>query len=293
MAVGDSVKKGQALATASSPDLLEQLANAQRAVSSAQIQLDVAQTNLDNATTTAATQQATIGLYTAQTNLAGAMTTEANLVAMRGWSTLTAPVDGVVTAVSLVAGETAPSSDAIVMQSAALEVTGNVVEGDVPSVKTGQSASVTISALGVDVPGTVTAIAPSGASSSGGSAVVTFAVTVTLKSPPAAVRAGMSAQVSITVAQSANALAIPTAALGGTTGSYEVRVLDAEGQVTTVPVSVGLVTASLAEITSGLNEGETVITGTTTQRTTTGTGGFGGGGFGGGGQRIVVPGGNP
>jgi hypothetical protein len=64
--------------------------------------------------------------------------------------------------------------------------------------------------------------------------------------------------------------------------------------MTAVAVHVGLVTTSLAEITSGLSAGDRVETGTSTARsgttTTTTTGGFGGG-FGGGGGRgtVIIP----
>jgi RND family efflux transporter MFP subunit len=284
-AVGDRVTKGQLLARASTDDLEAQIQAAQRAVSSATLQLALSQTAVDDAATTAQRRQAEIGRYGAQSQLAQAQQTLADLEAMRAWSTIAAPVDGTVTSVAIQAGASAPSGAAIVVQAATLEVVGNVVESDVPSLAVGQAAAVTIDALGLAVSGTVSAIAPNAASSgtagSGGSGVVTFAVTVTLGSPPQGARAGMSAHVSITVARAANVLAIPTAALGGTAGSYRVGVLGANGQVENRSVAVGLITSSLAEITSGLSEGETVVTGTSAQRNGTGGAVFGapGGGF--------------
>jgi multidrug efflux pump subunit AcrA (membrane-fusion protein) len=105
-------------------------------------------------------------------------------------------------------------------------------------------------------------------------------------------RSGMSADVSITVAQATNVLVVPTAAISGSNGTYVARVLAADNSVTATPVQVGLVTTSGTEVTSGLSEGQTVVTGTVSQTTTGGTttnnnrglgGGLGGGGFGGGG----------
>jgi hypothetical protein len=61
-------------------------------------------------------------------------------------------------------------------------------------------------------------------------------------------------------------------------------VLDGSGQPAAVAVEVGLITSSLAEVTSGLTEGTAVVTGTasdrnsTTTTTTTGIPGLGGGG---------------
>lgn len=281
VAVGDRVTKGQVLATATSPDLDNQILNADRTLLSTKLQLAIAQTDVANATTTAQVRQSRISLYQAQTQVATSETQLADLQATRSRSTLTTPVAGLVTSVAIVPGETVPSGAAIVIQSASLAVVANVVESDLNSVALAQPATVTISAVGVDVQGTVSAIAPS-AASSGGSSVVTFAITVALTTPPDTVHAGMSAQVSIQVATAANVLAVPVAALGGTAGAYEVRVLDTGGQVQSLPVSVGLITSSLAEIKSGLTAGQTVITGTSTQRTTgtSGTGGgLGGGGF--------------
>ena len=283
VAVGDRVTKDQALATAISPDLDNQINNADRTVLSTQLQLAIAQSAVAAGGTTAQVRQAYIGLYQAQTQVAGAETQLATLKATRAQSTLTAPVAGLVTSVAIAAGATVPIGAAIVIQSASLAVVANVLESDLNSVVLAQPATITVAAVGVDVQGTVSAIAPSATSSGGGSSVVTYAVTVALASPPDTVHAGMSAQVSIQVATAANVLAVPVAALGGTAGAYNVRVLDAAGQVQSLSVSVGLITSALAEIKSGLTAGQTVITGTSTARTTTTTGA--GGGFGGGGLR--------
>ena len=92
----------------------------------------------------------------------------------------------------------------------------------------------------------------------------------------------MSADITITAASANGVLAIPSRALTGNPGSYTVRVVAADGSVSTRSVQVGLVTSSLAEIKSGLQAGELVVTGTSSSQNTV-TNGFGGGGFGGGG----------
>jgi macrolide-specific efflux system membrane fusion protein len=102
----------------------------------------------------------------------------------------------------------------------------------------------------------------------------------------------MSADVSVTTAQALSVLAVPAAALTGSSGAYAVRVIDAAGQVQARSVTVGLVTSAQVEVKSGLTEGETVVTGlASTRTTTTNAGGFGGfGGGTGGGTRIITPG---
>ena len=144
-----------------------------------------------------------------------------------------------------------------------------------------------MTALGQALTGTLSSITPVAASSSS-SSVVTYPVTITLDSSPADLHAGMSANVAVTTASAPGVVAVPSIALQGRSGNYSVRVLDSDGQVTSVPVTVGLTTSSLAEIQSGLTAGQNVIVGSATARTgtTTGTaaglGGFGAGGFGGG-----------
>jgi RND family efflux transporter MFP subunit len=206
-------------------------------------------------------------------------------------SKLVAPVAGTITAVSVRPGTSAPSGYAIELTSDDLQVTANFTESDLPSLAIGQPSSVSVAAVGATIDGKVTAIAPRAASTTSGS-VVTFPVTISLTSAPTTVRIGMSVQATIVTAEADNVLAVPTAALRGTSGNYSVQVLDASGTPQSVGVTVGLVSNGLAEIQSGLTEGERVVTGTVSARqgttTTTGGGGLGGGiaipgGFGGGG----------
>ena len=83
-------------------------------------------------------------------------------------------------------------------------------------------------------------------------------MTVAITDPAGTVRPGMSADVSVTTAQALAVLAVPSAALSGNATAYSVRVIDAAGQVQTRQVTIGLVTSTLAEVKSGLSEGETV-----------------------------------
>ncbi len=199
------------------------------------------------------------------------------------------PVDGTVVAVNIVVGALAPSGYAIEVQDATLQATASFTETDIDSIQVGQAAVVTMTALKTNADATVSSIAVQPTSTSTGG-VVTYGVTVALTNPPASVRVGMSAQVSVITAQASNVLYVPISALRGRAGSYTVQVLDTSGQVQTVAVTIGLVTSTTAEVQSGLSEGDQVVTGSTATRTgttTTGGGaglgipGLGGGGFGG------------
>lgn len=284
--VGAAVKKGDVLAVADTADLTVQLGNAAISVRAAKVQVQVAKTQLDDATTTAQTRQARIGVYNAATQLSQAQQNQAGLVAQIKAATIRAPIDGTVVTVNVAAGLDAPSGDALVVNADSLQTTAQVVESDLPSVAVGQTAQVTVGALGLDLAGTVATVAPVATASSGSNSVVSYAVTITFDDPGGLVRPGMSADVSISTAAATNVLTVPTSALVGANGSYSVRLMAASGAVASRPVTVGLVTNTRAEIRGGLTEGEVVITGVATAQTTTGGTGAGAG-LGGG----IVPGG--
>jgi hypothetical protein len=76
-------------------------------------------------------------------------------------------------------------------------------------------------------------------------------------------------------------IAVPAVALAGSDGNSSVQVATASGGVEIRPVTVGLVTETLAEIQSGVAAGEEVIVGASTERVTSSddaVSGFGGGG---------------
>jgi multidrug efflux pump subunit AcrA (membrane-fusion protein) len=277
---------------------LGQVTSAKLSVTTATRTYKSATTSADDATIVAddvAIAEAEAALADAQSALAAAV--------------IRAPIDGRITVINAVEGRES-SGTAIELQSLQLATTVDVGEGDILDLAVGQPATVAIGATGETATGKVSAISPV-ASTSGSSAVVTYAVTVTLdeatgnpvetrtgsaaESPgatpvaastqPAASAAaaplpGMSAEVEIVTAQADNALAIPAIALSGTNGSYTVRVLLDDGTIETRDVSVGLVTSDLAQVTSGIEDGEVVVTGTSADRTSTsvsGTNGAGGG----------------
>ena len=280
VAVGDHVTAGQVLATANPSDLNAQIADARRAASSAAIQLKQATTDHSNATDTSSRRQTQISLYNAETGDAKAKADLAALLALREHATLTAPAAGTVTAVAIAAGADAPSGAAITMISGDLQIATSVVESDIAAIKLDQQATVAVAALDASLVGKVVSIDPVG-TATGTNGVVSFAVNVKLDSAPAGLRPGMSADITIVAASATNVLAIPSRALSGTADAYTVRVVGADGSVSVRDVQVGLVTSSLAEIKSGLQAGERVVTGTSSSQNTTNT--VGGGAFPGGG----------
>ena len=289
--VGDTVAAKQVLATATNASLAASIAAAKNSVTSAHLEFDAAQTAYDDASGDSAVRQTRISLLNATNAYAQARQSLSDLQKTAARASLVAPAAGVVTAVNVTPGADAPSGAAITIDAKTYQVTADVVETDVASVHTGQTADISVAAVGADLTGTVTAIAPTAASSGSSSSVVSYAVTIDLASPPATLRSGMTADITITTESASGVLAVPAAAIRGTTGNYTVLVL-VDGAPETRPVTVGLMTSALVEIKSGLSAGDVVVTGTSSQqRSTTGTGfGPGGGGFvvngGGGGGRF-------
>jgi macrolide-specific efflux system membrane fusion protein len=286
VSIGQSVKKGAILATADPSAVSQQLTQVGYQLTVAQVQLAQATSDLSAATTDQQLRQAQMSYYNAKNQISQLTAQQSTLNGELAQASITAPAAGVVDAVDIVPGADAPSGSAIILDAGGLEASVTIAEADLPRVSAGQAASVTISAVGGTVKGKVASIAPT--ATGGNSSVVTYAVVVSLSGVPADARAGMTASVSLTVASATNVLAVPAIALISGTDGYSVRIMGANGSVTSQAVTVGLVTSSLAEIKSGLSEGQNVVIGVSTARTSTGTtsgGGFGGlgGALGGGG----------
>ena len=216
----------------------------------------------------AAVTQAQNQVTTAQAQLRTA-------VAAAATTTITAPVAGVITAVNVTVGQSPPSSSAITMRSDSLTVVVDVAEQDVANLKVGQAAKVTITALSQTVPATITAL-PTAANSSSGSAAVTFPLSLALTENPAGILPGMTASIAIVTATAANVLYVPSTAIQGTSPSNSVQLM-VDGAPQSVPVDIGLSTNSSTEIISGVQAGQTVVTGVVNPTAATTTpGGVGG-----------------
>jgi RND family efflux transporter MFP subunit len=285
---GDRVKAGDVLATAATAEAQQDLATATADLRTANINLTIAKERLADARdadSTDAERQALIQYYAAQNQKSKATQDRSAIQRQIKAAVLRAPIDGTVSAVKVTKSFDAPAGPAILIASTGFTVTTDVVESDLADVELGQPATVTVDAIGASLDGTVTAISPTAGDSQTG--VVSYPVTITVANPPAAARAGMSADVSITTATANDVLTVPSTALKGGDGQYAVMVLNADGTTQMVPVDVGLVTNAMAEIKSGLTEGANVVTGTTADlvSNSSSAGAFRGG--------VAVPGGGP
>ena len=198
-------------------------------------------------------------------------------------TTMRAPMAGIVTALPVEEGEVAVigtmnNAGTVLMTIADMSVVEAVMEvdeTDVPAVKVGQRASVTIDAYpNKTFPGLVTEVASSpikrnGISTSSTEAV-NFEVKIQIENPPAGVRPGFSASADIVTGTRPKALAIPIQALvvREKPGSTPGKPVDEEGvfaiqngAVKFEPVKTGLSGENAIEIVSGAREGEQIVTG--------------------------------
>lgn len=219
--------------------------------------------------------------------------------------TVTAPFAGVVTALPVTLGQRVSAGNSLftIADYSAYHMVIPVDELDIPQVHVGQPVEVEADAFpGRRYQGEVVHISREGRVQDG---VSTFDVTVRVARSEE-LWPGMNAVAEILVDQRQNVLWVPREAVVMNQGQGMVRRLGPDGSMQMVPVGLGLRTDTAVEVTSGLNEGDRIVT--TVVASNTQGGGFfglpgagirvpmGGGGPVGGppaGVRVIGPGGGP
>lgn len=199
-----------------------------------------------------------------------------------GFTKITAPMDGVVVAIVTKQGQTVNSVQSaptivILAKLDVMTVKAEVSEADVINVKPDLPVYFTI--LGdpdkryeaklrliepapESIVNEVDSTSTSSSSSTSDSAIYYNAL-FEVPNEDGRLRALMTAKVSIVLARRANALMIPSTALGakGKDGTYSVRVKGEDGRIATRKVRIGIDNNINAEVLSGLKEGESVVVG--------------------------------
>ncbi len=136
-----------------------------------------------------------------------------------------------------------------------------VSEYDADLVSLGQLANVELDAINASFTGEVLRIGQVAQSVSG---IKQYEVLLEVSELPAGARFGMSATAEIEVQQASGVLAVPLSSLVGE-GEPQVDVLtqdqDGNQSISRVEIELGLVGDSFAEVTSGLADGDLVVTG--------------------------------
>lgn len=173
-----------------------------------------------------------------------------------------APSSGTITQVDIKVGELAQTSKEAMklLNVGELHTEALVSEADIASVAVGQSIDNTFDALGPDKHFTTTVLTVNPASTVI-SGVVNYKVTGSLEKI-SEVKPGMTANMTIKVAEKKNVLVVPSSAIVNKNGLHIVRVINDSKKktYTEVEVKTGLeADGGLVEITGGLSEGKEIV----------------------------------
>ncbi len=196
----------------------------------------------------------------AQAGVRQAQAQAQNIVAQIGKKEIRSPIDGVVTVVNSKVGSSVGQSDiAISLISAdTLQIESYVPEKNIPFIKIGDEAAVTLDAYGTDAPFTakVVSIDPAETIKDG---VSTYRVLLQFTQKDDRVRSGMTANVLVTTEKKSNVIAVPQGIVADKNGQKSVIVKEA-GKNVERKVETGSVSSlGQIEITSGLSDGDVVV----------------------------------
>jgi HlyD family secretion protein len=190
---------------------------------------------------------------------------------------ITAPFAGVITDLTVKPGDLVNSGTAAfqINDTSTLYVDLQVSEVDINKVTLGQQAQLTFDAIpNKQYSASVSDIGTVGTVSGG---VANFTVTVALTNADSAAKPGMTASANVITNSVSNVLLVPNHAIT-TVGTRKIIYVLASGQVTRVPVTVGIASATQSQVTATtLKDGDIVITNPTalTTATSASTGIFG------------------
>jgi len=317
---GQTVTKGQKLATIDSASLAATVAQAKATVATAKAKVEADESASADSSTTDAQLAADKAALTADRNqLASART------ALAG-ATLTAPFSGTVASVGLTVGQSVSGSGSSsgsgsgssgssggglgganssssssssstgiqVISTGAWVVNATVDATSVDLLKAGQQAQLTVSGATDTVYGTISSVAVLSSSTSG---TASYPVVVAVTGSPKGLHDGASVTATLIYKQLSNVIVIPSLALQRNTDgtSYVNKVVN--GKTVKTPVTTGITSGAEVQITKGLAEGDQIQvielartdtgragTGGTNRTGTGGTGNFPAGRFPGGGN---------
>lgn len=173
-----------------------------------------------------------------------------------------APIDGIVARIEARPGTTVHAGQWFghIFNTSDMQMWVEVDDVDVLMVRQGVPVRVTVDALpGKTFDGKVEFVGTMGKDEKG---ITRYQVTIRVKGGPD-LRPGMQAKAQIDAGSAKGVLLIPVEAVFEEDGQPRVEVLLPNGTAKVVPVELGLMNDRVAEVKSGLKEGELVITGST------------------------------
>ncbi|MCR4429925.1 MAG: efflux RND transporter periplasmic adaptor subunit [Tepidanaerobacteraceae bacterium] len=184
----------------------------------------------------------------------------ANLLARAGQTEIRASMDGIIAHWEKQAGETVGPREWLgyIFNTSDMEMWAQVDDVDVLLVKQGAPVKVTLDALpGETFDGEVSQVETMGKAENG---IPQFGLYIRVKGGPK-LRPGMQAHAHIDAGSAKNVLLVPLEAIFEEDNTPKVEILNKDGTTKVVTVKLGLMNDKVAEVQSGVDEGELVITG--------------------------------
>jgi HlyD family secretion protein len=181
-----------------------------------------------------------------------------NAQAQLSYSEIRSPIDGVITERSLHQGELATANQAIltVMDTSKLIAKAHVAQAEALELKIGDAAELHVAGVDDPIKGKVTLISPALDPGS-----TTIEVWIEVSKPGGALEPGMSVSIDAVAKSAKDALVVPRAAVfKSPEGEDYVMVAGADGKAHQANVKVGIRNKDFAEITSGVDQGSSIIT---------------------------------
>jgi RND family efflux transporter MFP subunit len=234
----------------------------------------VAQQEIDDAhsrdlQTEAQIASANSAFHAAEEQVGVAEAEQAKIKTMFDYTRVTAPFTGVITkryadTGSMIQAGTASQTQAMPLvklsENGLLRLNLPVPESTVPIIRIGQAVEVAVPTLHRTFPGKIARFVDKLQLSTR-----TMDTEVDVPNPQLVIVPGMYAEVTLAVEQRRGVLAIPLPAIAGTENSPTVYLVNAGGKIEERPVQLGLQTSDLAEVKSGLQDGDLVVIGNRSQ----------------------------
>jgi RND family efflux transporter MFP subunit len=278
---GDDVTPGQVLAKIDDSAAQDAVDSAAEAVDSAQTAVDNANAELNatpsacpstpaaggraaasaNPCTTTQAQRGSSGtdaLLSAQQRLNNAELTLKQAEARRDGTVITAPIAGKVLSVAGSIGAQGGNNFLVLAGTSDVVVQAEFTEAEIAHLALKQTAEITLpDQAGTSYTGSVIQIDPAGTIST---RLVRYGALISFDKIPTSLLYGQSADIAVTTASASNVLFVPSTAISdrkGATGSVSVEV---GGRIEKRTVQLGLRGDVDTEVTSGLAEGDDVLT---------------------------------
>lgn len=186
-------------------------------------------------------------------------------------STLTAPVEGWISNLSVVTGSSVIAHNPLISSSPVLLISGlgtsevviSVGESDINKIQVGQTAEITLDAVADHVyHGKVTRVDTVGTLTQ---SVVKFNVYLEFTDADERIKSGMTADVDIITRQLSDVLSVPNTAVKPYQKGRAVRILKS-GEIEYLPITVGIKGKEYTQITDGLSQGQEIIISLTNEK---------------------------